>query len=126
MGTSSNFGNMFSAAGASAFLSFLPMLPSQILLNNLLYDASQMTIPTDRVDEEMLASVRTGTSGSIRSFMVFFGPHQPTLFDFATFALMLGRSCGRARSGSVRVGSSESLATQTLVIFIIRTRRHPF
>src|SRR4029078_1644784 len=74
MATSSNFGNMFSAAVASAFLKFLPMLPTQILLNNLLYDASQMTIPTDAVDEEMLARPSAWDLGFIKSFMVFFGP----------------------------------------------------
>jgi len=124
MGTSSNFGNMFSAAGASAFLSFLPMLPSQILLNNLLYDASQMTIPTDTVDEEMLARPSAWDIGFIRSFMAFFGPIS-SLFDFATFAVMLGVL--HASADEFRTGwFVESLATQTLVIFIIRTRRHPF
>jgi len=124
MGTSSNFGNMFSAAGASAFLSFLPMLPSQILLNNLLYDASQMTIPTDTVDEEMLARPSAWDIGFIRSFMAFFGPIS-SLFDFATFAVMLGVL--HASANEFRTGwFVESLATQTLVIFIIRTRRHPF
>ena len=104
MGTSSNFGNMFSAAGASAFLSFLPMLPSQILLNNLLYDASQMTIPTDTVDEEMLARPSAWDIGFIRSFMAFFGPIS-SLFDFATFAVMLGvlhASANEFRTGLVR------------------------
>jgi Mg2+-importing ATPase len=124
MGTSSNFGNMFSAAGASAFLSFLPMLPSQILLNNLLYDASQMTIPTDHVDEEMLARPSAWDIGFIRSFMAFFGPIS-SLFDFATFGVMLGVL--HASTNEFRTGwFVESLATQTLVIFIIRTRRHPF
>jgi P-type Mg2+ transporter len=124
MGTSSNFGNMFSAAGASAFLSFLPMLPSQILLNNLLYDASQMTIPTDTVDEEMLARPSAWDIGFIRSFMAFFGPIS-SLFDFATFGVMLGVL--HASANEFRTGwFVESLATQTLVIFIIRTRRHPF
>ena len=74
MGTSSNFGNMFSAAGASLFLSFLPMLPTQILLNNLLYDVSEMTIPTDNVDEELLARPSQWDIGLIRRFMAFFGP----------------------------------------------------
>ena len=74
MGTSSNFGNMFCAAGASLFLSFLPMLPTQILLNNLLYDVSEMTIPTDTVDEELLARPSHWDIGLIRRFMVFFGP----------------------------------------------------
>ena len=124
MGTSSNFGNMFSAAAASAFLSFLPMLPSQILLNNLLYDASQMTIPTDDVDDEMLARPSAWDVGFIRSFMAFFGPIS-SLFDFATFAVMLGVL--HAHAAEFRTGwFVESLATQTLVIFVIRTRRHPF
>ncbi len=124
MGTSSNFGNMFSAAVASAFLSFLPMLPSQILLNNLLYDASQMAIPTDAVDAEQLRRPAHWDIGFIRRFMMFFGPVS-SLFDFATFAIMLwGFDAGAElfRSGWF----VESLATQTLVIFVIRTRRVPF
>ena len=76
MGTSSNFGNMFSAAGASLFLTFLPMLPSQILLNNLLYDSSQLAIPTDNVDPEQVAQPSRWDVGLIRRFMLFFGPHQ--------------------------------------------------
>ena len=124
MATSSNFGNMFSAAAASAFLSFLPMLPTQILLNNLLYDASQMTIPTDEVDEEMLARPSAWDIGFIRCFMVFFGPLS-SIFDFATFAVMLGVL--HAHAAEFRTGwFVESLATQTLVIFVIRTRRRPF
>jgi len=124
MGTSSNFGNMFSAAGASAFLSFLPMLPSQILLNNLLYDASQLAIPTDVVDEEQLARPARWDIGFIRKFMLFFGPLS-SIFDFATFGVMLwgfGAHASLFRSGWF----VESLATQTLVIFAIRTRRVPF
>ena len=124
MATSSNFGNMFSAAAASAFLSFLPMLPSQILLNNLLYDASQMTIPTDNVDEEMLARPSAWDLGFIRSFMLFFGPLS-SIFDFVTFAVMIGVL--HAHAAEFRTGwFVESLATQTLVIFVIRTRRQPF
>ena len=88
MGTSSNFGNMFSAAGASVFLSFLPMLPGQILLNNLLYDVSQLAIPTDNVDEEQLRKPSHWDIGFIRRFMFFFGPIS-SVFDFATFAVML-------------------------------------
>ena len=88
MGTSSNFGNMFSAAGASLFLSFLPMLPTQILLNNLLYDVSEMTIPTDNVDEELLARPAQWDIGLIRRFMAFFGPIS-SVYDFLTFAVML-------------------------------------
>jgi len=124
MATSSNFGNMFSAAGASAFLSFLPMLPSQILLNNLLYDSSQMTIPTDNVDEEMLARPSAWDIGFIRSFMIFFGPLS-SIFDFATFGVMIGLL--HAHAAEFRTGwFVESLATQSLVIFVIRTRRSPF
>jgi Mg2+-importing ATPase len=124
MGTSSNFGNMFSAAVASAFLSFLPMLPSQILLNNLLYDSSQMSIPTDHVDVESVARPVHWDIRMIRRFMMVFGPIS-SLFDFATFALMLWFfHAGPAlfRSGWF----IESLATQTLVVFVIRTRRSPF
>ena len=124
MGTSSNFGNMFSAAAASAVLPFLPMLPSQILLNNLLYDSGQLTIPTDHVDPEQLHAPSHWDIASIRRFMLFFGPIS-SLFDFLTFALMLG--VFHASAGEFRAGwFAESLATQTLVIFAIRTRRSPF
>jgi Mg2+-importing ATPase len=124
MGTSSNFGNMFSAAGASLFLSFLPMLPFQILLNNLLYDCSELTIPTDHVDEELLARPEHWDVGFIRRFMVFFGPIS-SVYDFATFGVMLWVFHAQAplfRSGWF----VESLATQSLVVFVIRTRRVPF
>jgi Mg2+-importing ATPase len=124
MATSSNFGNMFSAAGASAFLKFLPMLPTQILLNNLLYDASQTTIPTDNVDEEMLRRPATWDTHMIRRFMTFFGPIS-SVFDFATFGVMLWLF----HAGESRFQTGwfvESLATQTMVIFVIRTRRVPF
>jgi P-type Mg2+ transporter len=124
MGTSSNFGNMFSAAGASLFLKFLPMLPSQILLNNLLYDGSQLAIPTDNVDEEQLRRPSHWDIGFIRRFMIFFGPLS-SLFDFITFGIMLWVF----HSGPAQFRSGwfvESLATQTLVIFAIRTRRIPF
>jgi Mg2+-importing ATPase len=124
MGTSSNFGNMASAAGASLFLSFLPMLPSQILLNNLLYDTSQLAIPTDNVDEEQLRRPSHWDIAFIRRFMICFGPLS-SVFDFATFAVMLWIF----HSGPAQFRSGwfvESLATQTLVIFAIRTRRIPF
>lgn len=124
MGTSSNFGNMFSAAAASAVLSFLPMLPSQILLNNLLYDSSQLAIPTDRVDEEQLQAPAHWNIAFIRRFMLTFGPIS-SLFDFLTFGLMLGV----LHAGPVEFRTGwfvESLATQTLIIFAIRTRRVPF
>ena len=124
MGTSSNFGNMFSAAGASLFLSFLPMLPSQILLNNLLYDSSQLAIPTDNVDEDQLRRPSHWDIGFIRRFMVVFGPLS-SVFDFLTFALMLW--VFHAHAAEFRSGwFVESLATQTLVIFAIRTRQVPF
>jgi hypothetical protein len=115
---------MFSAAGASLFLTFLPMLPSQILLNNLLYDTSQLAIPTDEVDPEQVAKPTRWDVGFIRRFMLFFGPIS-SVFDFITFGVMLWAfHAGPAlfRSGWF----VESLATQTLVIFAIRTRRVPF
>jgi len=124
MGTSSNFGNMFSAAAASALLPFLPMLPSQILLNNLLYDSSQLAIPTDRVDEEQLHAPSHWNVAFIRRFMLVFGPIS-SLFDFLTFGLMLGVL--HADAIEFRTGwFVESLATQTLIIFAIRTRMVPF
>ncbi|MGZ5297059.1 MAG: magnesium-translocating P-type ATPase [Actinomycetota bacterium] len=124
MATSSNFGNMFSAAGASIFLTYLPMLPTQILLNNLLYDASQTTIPTDNVDEEMLARPAHWDTRFIRRYMAFFGPIS-SVFDFLTFAVMLW--VFHAPETLFHTGwFVESLATQTLVIFVIRTRRVPF
>lgn len=124
MGTSSNFGNMFSAAGASLFLSFLPMLPPQILLNNLLYDVSEMTIPTDHVDEELLQRPAHWDTAFIRRFMMFFGPIS-SVYDFMTFGVMIWVF----HAGETLFHSAwfvESLATQTLVIFVIRTRRVPF
>lgn len=123
-GTSSNFGNMFSAAGASLFLPFLPMTAPQLLLNNLLYDASEMTIPTDNVDEELLHRPAHWDVSFIRRFMLFFGPVS-SVFDYATFFVML--LYFHARAPLFRTGwFVESLATQALVIFVIRTRRIPF
>jgi Mg2+-importing ATPase len=124
MATSSNFGNMFSAAAASVFLSFLPMLPSQILLNNLLYNAGQLAIPTDAVDPEALTRPAAWDIGFVRRFMIVFGPVS-SVFDFLTFYVMLGVL--HASVGTFRTGwFVESLATQTLVIYVIRTRRIPF
>ena len=124
MGTSSNFGNMFSAAGGSLLLSFLPMTPTQILLNNLLYDAGEMTIPTDHVDAELLRRPAQWDIRMIRRFMILFGPIS-SLFDFATFAVML--FVFRAHGSLFQTAwFTESLATQSLVIFAIRTRRVPF
>ena len=124
MGTSSNFGNMFSASVASVVLPFLPMLPGQILLNNLLYDAGQLAIPGDRVDPEQLRAPSHWDLGTIRRFMLVFGPIS-SLFDFATFALMIFGF--HAAIGEFQAGwFIESIATQTLIIFAIRTRRVPF
>ena len=124
MATSSNFGNMFSAAGGSVFLSFLPMLPSQILLNNLLYNAGQLVIPTDRVDPEALARPAAWDMAFIRRFMSIFGPIS-SIFDFLTFWIML--SVLHAGHVEFRTGwFVESIATQTLVVYVIRTRRVPF
>jgi Mg2+-importing ATPase len=124
MATSSNFGNMFSAAGASVFLSFLPMLPSQILLNNLLYNTGQLVIPTDLVDVEALARPAAWDMRFIRRFMSVFGPVS-SIFDFLTFWVML--SLLHAGHTEFRTGwFVESIATQTLVVYVIRTRRIPF
>ncbi|MFM5905901.1 MAG: magnesium-translocating P-type ATPase, partial [Micrococcales bacterium] len=123
MGTSSNFGNMFSAAAASAFLPFLPMLPSQILLNNLLYDLSQMAIPSDRVDPQALARPAAWDMKMIRRFMLLLGPIS-SLFDFLTFAVLL--SLFQSDPEQFKTGwFIESLATQTFVVFVIRTRMRP-
>lgn len=124
MGTSSNFGNMFSAAGASFFLPFLPMMPSQILLNNGLYDLSQISIPTDNVDPESLRKPRHWDIKFIKYYMLFFGPIS-SLYDFLTFGLMI--YVFHASEPLFQTGwFVESLATQILVVFIIRTNRRPF
>jgi Mg2+-importing ATPase len=123
MGTSSNFGNMFSMAGATLVIPFLPMLPVQILLNNLLYDVSEIPIPLDSVDEEYLAHPRHWNMQFIRNFMLTVGPVS-SLFDFLTFFVML--SVFHAGEQLFHTGwFIESMATQVLVIFVIRTRRNP-
>jgi Mg2+-importing ATPase len=123
MGTSSNFGNMFSMAGASLFLAFLPMLPIQILLNNLMYDVSEIAIPLDAVDAETLAMPHRWDMAFIRNFMVTLGPVS-SVFDFLTFGLLLW--VFHAPEALFQTGwFVESLATQVLVIFVIRTRRNP-
>jgi Mg2+-importing ATPase len=124
MGTSSNFGNMFSVAGASLFLSFLPMLPTQILLNNLLYDISESTIPTDNVDSSYINSPKKWDIQFIRKFIVIFGPIS-SVFDFITFFILL--SIFHAQAPLFHTAwFIESICTQTLVIFVIRTRVVPF
>jgi Mg2+-importing ATPase len=126
MGASSNFGNMFSVLGASLFLPFLPMLPIQVLTNNLLYDFSQTTIPTDNVDEEYLALPRKWDIGNIFKFMVFIGPIS-SIFDYATYGMMLYVFKAWDNPSLFQTGwFVESLLTQTLIIHIIRTAKVPF
>jgi P-type Mg2+ transporter len=126
MGASSNFGNMFSVLGASIFLPFLPMAPIQVLTNNLLYDFSQTTIPTDNVDDEYIASPRRWDISNIFKFMVFIGPIS-SIFDYATYAMMLFVFDSWNNPSLFQTGwFVESLLTQTLIIHIIRTARIPF
>jgi len=124
MGTSSNFGNMLSMAAASLFLPFLPMLPLQILLNNFLYDLSQMPIPSDRVDATYTLKPKRWNVAFIRRYMLVIGPLS-SVYDFLTFGVMLG--IFHADERLFRTGwFVESLATQTLVIFVIRTAGRPW
>jgi Mg2+-importing ATPase len=139
MGSSSNFGNMFSVIGASYLLPFLPMLPVQILANNLLYDFSQTGIPTDNVDEELIANPLKWNINNIKRFMIFIGPIS-SLFDYATFALMWfyfhcsdflnPATTQLQQEGLAKLFQTgwfvESLLTQTLIVHIIRTKRIPF
>ena len=126
MATSSNFGNMFSVLGASIFLPFLPMLPVQILTNNILYDFSQMTIPTDKVDEDHLLKPKKWNFKNIRKFILFFGPIS-SLFDYATFFVMLYVFHAFGNPSLFHTGwFVESLVTQTMIVHIIRTNKIPF
>ncbi len=126
MGVSSNFGNMFSAAGGVLFLPFLPMAPLQILLNNLLYDTSQTAMTTDNVDEEYIQRPKRWDITFIRRFMVTLGPVS-SLFDYATFFTMLFVFNAWTNEGLFQTAwFIESLCSQTLVVLIIRTRRVPF
>ena len=126
MGTSSNFGNMFSMAAASLFLPFLPMLPTQILLNNLLYDVSQISIPIDTVDAALLRQPKRWQIGFIRQFMMIIGPIS-SIYDFLTFGLLFWVFQAFANPSLFHTGwFVESLATQTLVVFVIRTAGNPF
>jgi Mg2+-importing ATPase len=123
MGTSSNFGNMFSMAIASVFLPFLPMLPTQILLNNCLYDMAQITIPSDHVDRGYIRRPQRWDMRLIRDFMLYVGPVS-SLFDFLTFYVLL--HVLHATEAQFHTGwFVESLATQTLVLFVIRTMGNP-
>jgi Mg2+-importing ATPase len=123
MAMSSNFGNMFSMAGAALILPFLPMLPVQILLNNLLYAVSEMPIPLDEVDREATERPEHWDMRFIRDFMLVMGPIS-SIFDYLTFGLLL--LVFNADAASFQTGwFIESLATQVLVIFVLRTRRNP-
>jgi Mg2+-importing ATPase len=125
MGTSSNFGNMFSMAAASLFLKFLPMLPTQILLNNFLYDTSQIAVPGDNVDPALLHKPKRWQIGFIRQFMTIIGPIS-SIYDFLTFGVLLWWFHAGANPPLFRTGwFVESLATQTLVVFVIRTAGNP-
>ena len=124
MGSSSNFGNMFSMTGGSLFLPFLPMLPIQILLNNFLYDLSQVAIPSDQVDKEYLRNPRQWNVKAIKKFMLIIGPIS-SVYDFFTYGVML--LIFHARAELFHTGwFIESLCTQTLVIHVIRTGKIPF
>ncbi len=126
MGASSNFGNMFSVLGASAFLPFLPMAPIQILTNNLLYDFSQTAIPTDNVDESYLSKPRKWDLGDITKFMIFIGPIS-SIFDYATYFTMLYVFNAWDNASLFQSGwFVESLLSQTLIIHILRTGKLPF
>jgi len=126
MGASSNFGNMFSVVGGSLFLPFLPMLPIQVIANNVLYDFSQITIPTDTVDEEYIQKPRKWDIGMIEKFIFVLGPIS-SLFDFATYFAMLYFFGAWTNPELFHTGwFVESLVTQTLIIHIIRTNKIPF
>ena len=125
-GASSNFGNMFSVLGASIFLPFLPMAPIQVLTNNLLYDFSQTTIPTDSVDDDYIAAPRRWDIGNITKFMIFLGPVS-SIFDYVTYGALLFVFGAWTNSPLFQTGwFVESLLTQTLIIHIIRTAKIPF
>jgi P-type Mg2+ transporter len=128
MGTSSNFGNMFSVLGASAILPFLPMQPVQILINNLLYDFSQTGIPFDNVDKEDLVKPPQWKIENIRRFMIFIGPIS-SIFDYATYAIMwfiFGATTVENKALFQTGWFVESLMTQTLIVHVIRTAKVPF
>ena len=126
MKASSNFGNMFSVVGASAFLPFLPLAPVQVLLNNLAYDFSQTAVATDEVDREYLEKPRQWDIGAIARFMLVMGPLS-SVFDYATFFCLLYAFGGWTDAGAFQTGwFLESLLSQTLIVHVIRTGRIPF
>jgi Mg2+-importing ATPase len=127
MGASSSFGNMFSVVGASAFLPFVPMAPMQILTNNLLYDFSQVPIPTDEVDPEQIAKPRPWSMDQIKRFILFIGPCS-SVFDYSTYFMMwfVFKAVTPQQASLFQTGwFVESLLTQTLIVHIIRTNRIP-
>jgi P-type Mg2+ transporter len=124
MGTSSNFGNMFSMAGAALWLPFLPMRPTQILLTNFLYDLAQVTIPTDKVDAALIRRPQRWNARVIRNFMLIVGPVS-SMYDFLTFYVLL-HVFGFGEQAFQTGWFVESLATQTLVLFVIRTAGRPW
>src|SRR5437660_12738047 len=128
MGASSNFGNMFSVLGASVFLPFIPMAPLQVLTNNLLYDFSQVPIPTDDVDPEQIARPRPWNIAEITRFIVAIGPIS-SIFDYTTFAVMYFVFGANTVDQAALFQSGwfvESLMTQTLIIHVIRTNQSTF
>jgi Mg2+-importing ATPase len=128
MAASSNFGNMYSVVGASLWLPFLPMLPLQLLVQNLLYDLSQVAIPFDEVDREFLERPRRWQVKDVGRFMLFVGPVS-SLFDFTTFALLwfvFGANSPQKQALFQTGWFIEGLLSQTLVIHMIRTARVPF
>ena len=128
MTASSNFGNMFSMLGASMFLPFLPMLPVHLLVQNLLYDISQISIPWDKMDEEFIRKPKKWDAGSVSRFMLFIGPIS-SIFDFATFAVMFFVFKANTPEHQTLFQSGwfvEGLLSQTLIIHMIRTRKVPF
>jgi P-type Mg2+ transporter len=128
MGASSNFGNMFSVLGASIFLPYVPMLPIQVLTNNLLYDFSQVPIPTDNVGADQIAKPKPWDMGDITRFILFIGPVS-SIFDYTTYFVMLYvfHCWDPARASLFQTGwFVESLMTQTLIIHVIRTKKIPF
>ena len=128
MTSSSNFGNMFSVLGASAFLPFLPMMPVQILAQNFLYDVSQISIPWDQMDEEFIEKPQKWNAGGIRKFMIYIGPIS-SIFDYATFGLLFFYFKANSSANQSLFQSGwfvEGLLSQTLIVHMIRTRKIPF
>nr|WP_313778779.1 cation transporting ATPase C-terminal domain-containing protein [Paenibacillus larvae] len=128
MTTSSNFGNVFSVLGASAFLPFLPMLPIHLLIQNLFYDISQIAIPWDNLDKEFLKKPRNWDAKSVGRFMFFVGPTS-SIFDYLTFGLMYFVFAAHTPADQALFHSGwfiEGLLSQTLIVHMIRTEKIPF